>query len=152
MANLWKTARALNIETAGMGCSLIKAAYGRITTTINCAKKATRATVDSIRWRVFDRQGNQIYLTEERWQHIIAVDGHPEMEDYEEDLKETIRQGQRRQIPLHPQKYEYSKAYSHLVDDNTHIIALVLFRMRERDGGRPVANNYIVTAYQKEIE
>lgn len=107
--------------------------------------------VDSIRWRVLDRQGNPIYLTQERCQHIIETDGHPEMEGYEEELKETIRQGQRRQIPLQPQKYEYRKAYSHLVDDNTHIIALVLFRIRENEQGRPVANNYIVTAYQKEI-
>jgi Na+/phosphate symporter len=106
---------------------------------------------DSIRWRVFDRQGNQIYLTEERWQHIIETDGHPEMADYEEELKETIRQGRRRQIPLQPQKYEYSKVYHHLVDNNTHMIALVLFRVRENERGRPVANNYIVTAYQKEI-
>lgn len=100
---------------------------------------------------MLDRQGNLVYLTQERWQHIIETDGHPEMEGYEEELKETIRQGRRRQIPLQPQKYEYRQAYSHLVDDNTHIIALVLFRIRENQQGRPVANNYIVTAYQKEI-
>ncbi|MDQ3249532.1 MAG: hypothetical protein M3Q45_10065 [Chloroflexota bacterium] len=106
---------------------------------------------DSVRWRVFDRQGNQIYLTQERWAHILATDSHPEMEDFEEELKETIRQGRRRQIPIQPQKYEYSKAYGHLVDNNTHIVALVLFRMRGNEQGRPVANNYIVTAFQKEI-
>lgn len=106
---------------------------------------------DGIRWQVFDRQGNQVYLTQERWQHIIETDGHPEMEAYEEELKETIQQGRRRQILHQPQKYEYSRAYSHLVDDNTHIIALVLFRVRENEQRRPVANNYIVTAYQKEI-
>lgn len=107
--------------------------------------------VDSIRWQVFDRQGNPVYLTQERWQHIVEADGHPEMEEYEEELQETIRHGRRRQIPLQPQKYEYSKSYSYLVDDNTHIIALVLFRIRENEQGRPVANNYVVTAYQKEI-
>jgi len=106
---------------------------------------------DRVRWRMFDRQGNQIYLTQERWEHILEMDSHPEMEDFEEELKGTIRQGRRRQIPVQPQKYEYSKAYGHLVDNNTHIVALVLFRIRENEQGRPVANNYIVTAYQKEI-
>jgi hypothetical protein len=38
-----------------------------------------------------------------------------------------------------------------LGEENTHIVAIVLFRFREGDGGRPVPNNYIVTAYQKEI-
>jgi hypothetical protein len=30
-------------------------------------------------------------------------------------------------------------------------VAVVLFRFRDRGNQRPVANNYIVTAYQKEI-
>ncbi|MEZ4731500.1 MAG: hypothetical protein R3E79_30650 [Caldilineaceae bacterium] len=29
-------------------------------------------------------------MTEEQWQHIIEVDGHPEMAGYEEELKETM--------------------------------------------------------------
>jgi hypothetical protein len=36
---------------------------------------------DSRRWIVTDREGNPIYLTEERWQHIIALDNHPEMSE-----------------------------------------------------------------------
>jgi hypothetical protein len=35
--------------------------------------------------------------------------------------------------------------------DNTHIIAIVLFGFSEDDAGQPVPNNYITTAYQKEI-
>lgn len=35
--------------------------------------------------------------------------------------------------------------------DEVNYDALVLFRVRENEQGRPVANNYIVTAYQKEI-
>ncbi|MFN8443691.1 MAG: hypothetical protein U0175_23130 [Caldilineaceae bacterium] len=106
---------------------------------------------DGVRWRVFDRLGNPVYLTQERWGHITENDGHPEMEDFEEELKETIRQGRRRQVPVQPQKYEYSKAFDYLLENNTHIVAIVLFRLRENEEGRPVANNYIVTAYQKEI-
>lgn len=33
------------------------------------------------RWTVQDRQGNQVYLTDERWNHIIDPFNHPEMEE-----------------------------------------------------------------------
>jgi hypothetical protein len=45
--------------------------------------------MDGSRWIVKDRFGNAVYLTDEQWQHI--VDGHPEMGDCEEVLKQTIR-------------------------------------------------------------
>lgn len=102
------------------------------------------------RWTITDRFGNHIYLTQERWEHIIEPFNHPEMEFYEDALMETIRRGQRRQEPLNPQKYRYSMTFDHLVDFNTHIVAIVLFRFRG-DVGEIVANNYIVTAFQKEI-
>lgn len=72
------------------------------------------------------------------------------MADCEEKLKETIRSGKRTQDPINPQKYRYSMVFDNLVESNTHIIALVLFRLREQTG-EVVPNNYIVTAYQKEI-
>ena len=56
------------------------------------------------RWQVRDRYNNEIYLTEERWEHITAPINHPEMADYEEALKETIWRGQRKQDLLNPQK------------------------------------------------
>lgn len=103
------------------------------------------------RWVVRDRYGNDIYMTHERWQHIVEPVNHPEMSAYEEPLKETIQSGGRRQDSLNPQKYRYRKAWDALAEDNTHIIAIVLFRFSEGPGGEPVANNYVVTAYQKEI-
>ena len=39
------------------------------------------------RWTVRDRLGNEIYLTHERWEHIIESFNHPEMIFYEEHLK-----------------------------------------------------------------
>lgn len=36
-------------------------------------------------------------------------------------------------------------------ESNTHIIAIVLFRFSEGAEGDLVPNNYVVTAYQKEI-
>ena len=118
------------------------------------------------RWMVRDRYGNDIYLTDERWEHITeprnhpemsAYEGfteprnHPEMSAYEEHLQETIQSGRRKQDSLNPQKYRYVEEFNDLAEDNTHIIAIVLFRFSEGPGGKPVANNYIVTAYQKEI-
>lgn len=45
------------------------------------------------RWVAQDRYGNNIYLTDERWEHITQPINHPEMLDYEEELKDTIRRG-----------------------------------------------------------
>ena len=103
------------------------------------------------RWVVGDRHGNDIYLSQERWGHIVEPMNHPEMSAYEEHLKEAIQSGRRRQDPLNPQKYRYIKAFNGLAEDNTHIIVIVLFRFSEGPGGEPIANNYVVTAYQKEI-
>lgn len=95
--------------------------------------------------------GNDIYFTHERWEHIIDPLNHPEMAGCEEQLKETVRTGTRKQDPLNPRKYRYVKAFDHLEQDNTHIMAIVLFGFSENEAGQPVPNNYIVTAFQKEI-
>ena len=105
----------------------------------------------SRRWTVHDRLGNAIYLTQERWEHIVDPINHPEMMKCEEQLKETIQSGARRQDPLNPRKYRYGKMFADLAEDNTHIIAIVLFGFSEDETGRPLPNNYITTAYQKEI-
>ncbi len=104
-----------------------------------------------IRWTVQDRYGNQIYLTEERWAHITDPFNHPEMIDYEEELRRTLHLGRRRQEPLNPQKYRYTRAFRNLTDDNTHVVAIVLFRFRDSEQGVPTTNNFVVTAHLKEI-
>src|SRR5574338_133185 len=106
--------------------------------------------INPIRWTVQDRYGNSIYLTQERWEHIVESVNHPEMKKYEEELKETVKNGIRRQDSLNPQKYRYSKEFDNLPMDNTHIVAIVLFGVRETDIGEIISNNFIVTAYQKE--
>lgn len=70
---------------------------------------------------------------------------------YEEQLREAIRSGKRKQDSLNPRKYRYIKAFDDLAEYNTHIIAIVLFRFSQEQVGELVSNNYIVTAYQKEI-
>ena len=103
------------------------------------------------RWTVHDRYGNAIYLTHERWAHITDILNHPEMRNYESELQATIRTGRRKQDSLNPHKYRYSQAFEDLAADNTHIVAIVLFRFSPGAQGEPLPNNYIVTAYQKEI-
>jgi hypothetical protein len=103
--------------------------------------------ISGVRWTDEDRQGNPIYLTEERWQHI--VDRHKEMRLHEENLKECIRHGSRRQDSLNPQKYKYTKYSPNLPGRNTAIVAIVLFRFRENEIGEVVQNNFLATAYQK---
>src|SRR5688572_30265683 len=103
------------------------------------------------RWSVFDRYRNEIYITDERWNHIIELTNHPEMALCEEQLKQTLRKGDRKQEVLNPQKYRYSKSFDNLAGDNTHIVVIVLFRFKEGESGKPIPNNYVVTAYQKEI-
>ncbi len=104
-----------------------------------------------IRWTTYDRYKNEIYLSHERWQHITDAINHPDMINYEEHLQLTIRYGRRSQDSLNPQKYRYVNSFDDLFEDNTHIVAIVLFRFRENSGGKPLSNNYIVTAYQKLI-
>ena len=103
------------------------------------------------RWVVRDRYGNDIYLTDERWEHIVEPMNHPEMSAFEEHLKETVQSGRRRQDLLNAQKFRYTKSFDDLVEDNTHIVVIVLFRFSEGAGSEPIANNYVVTAYQKEL-
>lgn len=103
------------------------------------------------RWIEQDRFGNEIYLTDERWEHITNPMNHPEMLEYEEDLRETIRIGRRKQDALNPQKYLYSKEFDDLTAQNTHIVAVVFFRFAEDKTGEILPNNFIVTANQKKI-
>jgi hypothetical protein len=103
------------------------------------------------RWTVQDRHGNLIYLTQERWEHIIDDASHPELEDYEEYLKTTIRQGRRRQEPLNPRKYRYYHSFDGLPGDVNHIVVIVLFSFDVDDQGQTVPNNYVATAFFKHI-
>lgn len=107
--------------------------------------------IGGIRWAVRDRYENDIYITKERWQHIIDKNNHPEMSAYEKQLEQTIISGNRKQDSLNPKKYRYTKSFANLKNDNTHIVAIVLFKLKGSKVGKLMPNNYIVTAYQKTI-
>lgn len=78
-------------------------------------------------------------------------DDHPEMTGFENELRQTVRLGRRKQEMLDPQKYRYSREFENLISKNTHIVAVVVFRLMENDKGELLANNFIVTAYQKKV-
>ncbi len=103
------------------------------------------------RWTVQDQYGNSIYLTQERWEHIIDPNNHPEMEGYEEHLKATIRQGRRRQEMLNPRKYRYYRSFDDLPDHVNHIVAIVLFGFDVDERGQTIPNNFVATAFFKHI-
>ena len=103
------------------------------------------------RWTTKDRDGNLIYLTEERWQHIIDPDNHPEMEGFEGYLKTTLQKGRREQEPLNPRKYRYSRFFSDLIGDFNHLVAIVLFGFDVNEQGETKPNNFIATAFLKYI-
>ena len=102
------------------------------------------------RWTLHDREGNPIYLTQERWSHI--VEHHPEMSDCEEHLRMTLARGRRRQEPLNPRKYRYAFPFDNLSEDYNHIVAIVLFGFDVDEQGRTVPNNFVATAFMKHIQ
>lgn len=88
-----------------------------------------------------DRYGNSIYLTEERWKHIVKY--HPQLISYRDEVLRTVRSGKRRQDLLWPDKfYYYRRPAKSLGGRFTSIEVVVLFRWRN---GHP--NNFVVTAY-----
>jgi hypothetical protein len=88
------------------------------------------------KWTVRDREGREIYLTEERWQHISFR--HKPLIGYLEDVLATIRVGRRRQDPVQPFKYFYHHRCDTLPGVYNTIIVVVLYRGDDR---------YVVTAW-----
>ena len=103
------------------------------------------------RWTIYDRYENPIYLTQERWAHIVDANNHPELTAYEDYLKRTLKKGQRRQEPLNPRKYRYIHPFDDLPDDVNHIVVIVLFGYDIDAEGQTVPNNYVATAFFKHI-
>lgn len=103
------------------------------------------------RWTVQDRNGNPIYLTEERWEHITGENNHPEMADHEQALKTTLEKGQRKQEPLNPRKYRYAHPFDNLPDDFNHVVAIALFGFNIDEKGETKPNNFVATAFLKHV-
>ncbi len=100
---------------------------------------------DADRWEVYDRYGNKIYMTAERWQH--AQEKRPWLADYFALVLETIRRGRRQQDPLNPQKYKYYWPVSHLEPEYNHLVVIVLFKRQVDERGHTTSNNYVVNVW-----
>jgi hypothetical protein len=50
-------------------------------------------TDDSERWELYDRYGNKIYMTSERWSH--AQEKRPWLANHLDQVWETVRRGRR---------------------------------------------------------
>ncbi len=103
------------------------------------------------RWSVFDRNNHPIYLTEERWRHIVEPINHPEVADYEDFLKITLQKGRRQQEPLNPRKYRYTYPFDDLPDDFNHAVVIVIVGFTIDALGMTQPNNFVTTAFFKHI-
>jgi len=95
-------------------------------------------------WPIFvqDREGRQVYLTQERWEHALD---HPGMhEDLLESVLETLRQGQRKQDSYDSAKFKVTLGFSDLPLSYTHIAVVVKCGWQ---GAPAEANNFVLTAY-----
>ena len=98
-------------------------------------------------WTEQDRFGNEIYLTSERWAHIIDPDNHPEMESFFEQIRETIQLGRRRQDAYDPNGYQYYRTFPDLPNANNHIVVCVRFRWRTNPDGTTRREKFVTTTY-----
>jgi len=94
------------------------------------------------KWFVRDRDGREIYLTEEQWKHIVTR--HPELRNHLEEVLKTVQQGRRRQQPKDPQAYIYRLACNTLPPPFNGILVVVVFRFEDKE---MTPNNFIVTAW-----
>ncbi len=97
------------------------------------------------RWTVQDRYGHTVYLTAERWQHIL--ESRPELEPYFDQVLDTLRTGYRKQDALIPNKYRYSRRVDALLPGNTHLVIVVVFQTQLDAEGRYVPNNFVITGW-----
>lgn len=94
---------------------------------------------------VRDRNGREIYLTEEQWEHIVSQ--HRELRNHLDDVLDTVRWGRRRQQPQDPQAYVYRRRCDTLRPPFNGILVVVVFRFEQQENGGMIPNNFIVTAW-----
>jgi hypothetical protein len=96
---------------------------------------------------VHDRRGNEIYITNERWEHIYKR--HPEIIGYEKHVLSTLRSGKRKQQPLEIDIFKYARSYDDLPAPHTQVIVVVKFGEKIDEQGQVEPNNFVTTAYMK---
>jgi hypothetical protein len=89
---------------------------------------------------IIDRDGNRIYMTEERWMHIL--DRHEEMLGLKDKVIKTLRTVRRKVEPLDPTISTYSKFYKDLPDLYNMLVVVVKFETINDK-----TNNFVLTAF-----
>lgn len=100
----------------------------------------------TVRETVIDKYGNEIYLTDERWRHIVRQ--HAEMLNYRQHLLKTLRDGKRKQHHLELDVFVYTKRFSDLKPGMSHVVVIVKFGFKSK-GAVGIHNNFVLTSYQK---
>ena len=104
------------------------------------------STVDSSgHWEVRDRYGNKVYMTRERWEHVL--ERRPWLDDLRAEVVDTVRRGRRKQDPLDSAKYKYYRSCRDLLPEYNHLVVVVRFGERIDERQQVVANNYVLTAW-----
>jgi hypothetical protein len=96
-------------------------------------------------WTITDKAGHEIYLTDERWGHIVSK--HSELRAHREDVLDTIRLGRRKQTKRDPRSYCYYRRVTNLRPPYNAIVVLVAFRYHAVREAEPLPNNFVVTAW-----
>jgi hypothetical protein len=94
-----------------------------------------------------DKFGNQIYITEERWDHIHKR--HPETIGFEKQIIKAIRSGDRSRLPLEPDVFKYKKSFDKLPEPHTQIVVIVKFSHKLNQHRKAIQNNFVITAFMK---
>ena len=89
-------------------------------------------------WTVQDRQGDRVYLTWERWEHILLH--HPDMSPFLEEIRRTVQEARRRQDALSPYKYFYRLVYDYLTEGFEVVVVVVAVNPTTQD-------RFVLTAY-----
>jgi len=99
-------------------------------------------------WKYYrDRNENEIYITDERWEHIYKH--HPEIIGFESYVIKTLKSGKRKQQSIDPDTFKYIKSYEDLPDGHTQIVVVVKFEWKIDKNGDEKPNNFVITAYMK---
>ncbi|MDI6794539.1 MAG: hypothetical protein QME81_17010 [bacterium] len=101
------------------------------------------------KWTIRDHWDNEIYVTEERWQHIL--ERHEELMDLLDEILETLRRGRRRQESLDPNRYRYRRPCVALPPEFNHIVVAVVFRYKDQSDGTRLPNNFVTSAWGIDI-
>lgn len=98
-----------------------------------------------ISWPLYirDKEGREIYLTEERWKHALRHVGMSEA--LLPKVLTTVRTGNRKADKYDPAKFKYSRFFRNLPSDFTHVIVVVKFGIMPQHPDKE--NNFVLTAY-----